>query len=233
VRRGLFGRKKKRDDETDEALPAAPQRAAEPVALTPRTPAVFSPGAGSPAPAPVAFSPEPVLAVPAATDQSAWAPAPSRNTLPDLASGSWNPAPVPDTALAELGKIAGTTDSWSPPGQISSDMSSMLAMRSNIQEQALAELSQLSSYRPAAVDTSQGGGLTRRTRGEVAESTDDLASQKISRDAAELRSRLSAFQSATSRGRQVPEGEGHTEEPAAPAADLSTQYVPDSAPQPR
>lgn len=231
VRRGLFGRKKKRDGEPDEVLPAAPQRAAAPVALTPRTPAVFSPDARPQAPAPVAFSPEPVLASPAVVDQAAWTPAPSRSTLPDLASGSWNPAPVPDTALAELGKIAGATDSWTPPGQISSDMSSMLAMRSNIQEQALAELSQLSSYRPAAVDTSQGGGLTRRTRGEVAESTDDLASQKISRDAAELRSRLSAFQSATSRGRQAPEG--HTEEPVAPAADFSTQYVPDSAPQPR
>ena len=114
-----------------------------------------------------------------------------------------------------------------------SDMSSMLAMRSNIQEQALAELSQLSSYRPAAVETSQGGGLTRRTRGEVAESTDDLASQKISRDAAELRSRLSAFQSATSRGRQAPDGDGHPEDAPAPAGGLGTQYVPDSAPQPR
>jgi hypothetical protein len=95
-------------------------------------------------------------------------------------------------------------ESWTPPSQINGDIASMLAMRSNIQEQALAELSQLSAYRPAAVETAQAGGLTRRTRGQVAASTDDVASQKISRDAAELRSRLSAFQSATSRGRQTP-----------------------------
>lgn len=78
-----------------------------------------------------------------------------------------------------------------------------MAMRSTIQEQALAELSQLSSYRPTAVKTAKASGLVRRTRGEVAATTDDVASQKISRDAAELRSRLSAFQSATSRGRQA------------------------------
>lgn len=237
VRRSLFGRKRKREDEADEA-PAA-EVSTSGVEIGSRAAAAFEPASPVPAtiaaPAPVAFtpSPVPVLATPPVSDPAAWTPAPSRSTLPDLASGSWNPAPVPDTALAELGKIAGSTDSWTPPGQISSDMSSMLAMRSNIQEQALAELSQLSSYRPAAVDTSQGGGLTRRTRGEVAESTDDLASQKISRDAAELRSRLSAFQSATSRGRQAPEGDGHPEEPSAPADDFGTQYVPDSAPQPR
>jgi len=200
-------------------------------------PASFAPAEPVAAPVQPLFLPEPapVLATAPVAEPVAWAPAPSPSgsTLPDLASGSWNPAPVPDTALAELGKIAGSGDSWTPPGQISSDMSSMLAMRSNIQEQALAELSQLSSYRPAAVETSQGGGLTRRTRGEVAESTDDLASQKISRDAAELRSRLSAFQSATSRGRQAPEADGPTAEAPAPAGDLGTQYVPDSAPQPR
>jgi signal transduction histidine kinase len=235
VRRNLFGRKKKREDEVDEVPAAVAPRPVMPVTRT--GPASFAPAEPVAAPVQPLFLPEPapVLATAPVAEPAAWAPAasPSGSTLPDLASGSWNPAPVPDTALAELGKIAGSGDSWTPPGQISSDMSSMLAMRSNIQEQALAELSQLSSYRPAAVETSQGGGLTRRTRGEVAESTDDLASQKISRDAAELRSRLSAFQSATSRGRQAPEADGPTAEAPAPAGGLGTQYVPDSAPQPR
>lgn len=234
VRRSLFGRKKKRDDEVDEA-PAAAVDTQPAAAVARPAPVSTAPSAPAAAPAPAAFVPQaaPVFATVPAAETAAWSPSPSGSTLPDLASGSWNPAPVPDTALAELGKIAGSGDSWTPPGQISSDLSSMLAMRSNIQEQALAELSQLSSYRPAAVDTSQGGGLTRRTRGEVAESTDDLASQKISRDAAELRSRLSAFQSATSRGRQAPEADGPTAEAPAPAGGLGTQYVPDSAPQPR
>lgn len=234
VRRSLFGRKKKRADELDgtpvaDGTPTISAGGTRHPTTVSVEPAVEAPVAT----VDVVPAPVPVLATPPVSEPAAWAPAPSSPALPDPAGGSWNPAPVPDTALAELGAVAGSPGSWTPPGQISSDMSSMLAMRSNIQEQALAELNQLSSYRPAAVDTSQGGGLTRRTRGEVAEPTDDLASQKISRDAAELRSRLSAFQSATSRGRLAPEGDGPTEGSSAPADDLSTQYVPDSAPQPR
>ncbi|WP_169925419.1 HAMP domain-containing sensor histidine kinase [Sanguibacter antarcticus] len=143
-------------------------------------------------------------------------------------------APVPHTDLPSSGGDAG--ESWTPPSQINGDIASMLAMRSNIQEQALSELSQLSAYRPAAVDTDQAGGLTRRTRGQVAASTDDVASQKISRDAAELRSRLSAFQSATSRGRQTPGAEtadnrGADHRTSDDGTVMNT--VPDSAPRPR
>lgn len=143
-------------------------------------------------------------------------------------------APVPVTELPLSGLDAG--ESWTPPSQINGDIASMLAMRSNIQEQALAELSQLSAYRPAAVETAQAGGLTRRTRGQVAASTDDVASQKISRDAAELRSRLSAFQSATSRGRQTPGAEpadnrGADHRTSDDGTVMNT--VPDSAPRPR
>ena len=143
-------------------------------------------------------------------------------------------APVPVTELPLSGLDAG--ESWTPPSQINGDIASMLAMRSNIQEQALAELSQLSAYRPAAVETAQAGGLTRRTRGQVAASTDDVASQKISRDAAELRSRLSAFQSATSRGRQTPGAEpGDNRGADHRTSDDGTvmNTVPDSAPRPR
>ncbi|MEP7762470.1 ATP-binding protein [Sanguibacter sp. 25GB23B1] len=143
-------------------------------------------------------------------------------------------ASVPVTELPLSGLDAG--ESWTPPSQINGDIASMLAMRSNIQEQALAELSQLSAYRPAAVETEQAGGLTRRTRGQVAASTDDVASQKISRDAAELRSRLSAFQSATSRGRQMPGAEpadnrGADRRTSDDGTVMNT--VPDSAPRPR
>ena len=167
------------------------------------------------------------------------APTESRGNMwsphrPDAAPQPRVDAPLPLTELPLSGLDAG--ESWTPPSQINGDIASMLAMRSNIQEQALAELSQLSAYRPAAVETAQAGGLTRRTRGQVAASTDDVASQKISRDAAELRSRLSAFQSATSRGRQTPGAENADNRGADHrTSDDGTvmNTVPDSAPRPR
>jgi hypothetical protein len=79
----------------------------------------------------------------------------------------------------------------------------MLALRSDIQEQALSELSQLSAYRPAA----SGGSaerLTKRVAQAVPASTiaeDD--GKPVQRDADQLRSRLSSFQSGTSRGRNA------------------------------
>lgn len=93
-----------------------------------------------------------------------------------------------------------------PEPQVASTLSQMLAQQSNIQEQALSELSRLSSYRPSSVDTNAAPRLVRRQRSEVAAPIEDPASQKISRDAAVLRSRLSAFQSATRRGREEVEG---------------------------
>lgn len=68
--------------------------------------------------------------------------------------------------------------------------------------QALAELSLLSAYRPSEVGSGSTSGLTKRVRSEVPDSIEDVSSQKISRDAAELRARLSAFVSASSRGRE-------------------------------
>lgn len=102
-----------------------------------------------------------------------------------------------ESAQAELRK---------PEPQVASTLSQMLAQQSNIQEQALSELSQLSSYRPSSVDTNAAPRLVHRQRSEVAAPIEDPASQKISRDAAVLRSRLSAFQSATRRGREEVEG---------------------------
>lgn len=91
------------------------------------------------------------------------------------------------------------------------DPSAQFALQTGIQEQALSELSQLSSYRPNEMGGGGGSNLTKRVRSEVPDSTDDLSSQKISRDAAELRARLSSFVSATSRARD--DAEQHKNDP--------------------
>ena len=116
--------------------------------------------------------------------------------------------PFADGATENVyGVESAQVESGKPELQVSSMLSQMLAQQSNIQEQALSELSQLSSYRPSSVDTNAAPRLVRRQRSEVAAPIEDPASQKISRDAAVLRSRLSAFQSATRRGREEVEGQ--------------------------
>ncbi len=114
------------------------------------------------------------------------------------------------------------TSYWEPPAAFGQP--NALALQSTIQEQAFAELSELSAYRPNAVSAG-GTNLTRRVRGNVEGPQDDPSAQKISRDAAELRSRLSAFQSATQRGRQ--DG-NHSPEQGAQASEVQAARVPDS-----
>jgi hypothetical protein len=159
----------------------------------------------------------------ASTDQ--WsAPAPVQTAFPVAAPA---PAPAPAPAAAPEHPSAG---SWSPPdwnsrpnpappstvpqpalppsvapriGTLDDDVAAMLALRSDIQEQALSELSQLSAYRPAA----SGGSaerLTKRVAQAVPASTiAEDEGKPVQRDADQLRSRLSSFQSGTNRGRQA------------------------------
>ncbi len=75
----------------------------------------------------------------------------------------------------------------------------MLALRSDIQEQALSELSQLSAYRPQVVAGSDR--LTRRVPTAVPESP-EIVESTAERDPDEVRSRLASFQSGTARGRR-------------------------------
>ncbi|MBX9246539.1 hypothetical protein ICW40_17240 [Actinotalea ferrariae] len=98
-------------------------------------------------------------------------------------------------------------------GAFDDEVTNMLAQRADIAQQALAELSQLSSYRPAAA--SGGSTLARRTPGTIPAAPEiKLApsGQRVERDANQVRSLLSSFQSGTSRGRQ-----------ATPAADAAAQ----------
>ena len=82
----------------------------------------------------------------------------------------------------------------------------MLAMRSDIQEQALSELSQLSAYRPASMGMT-GETLQRRVPSAVPSAVPAADEGKpVQRDADQLRSRLSSFQSGTSRGRRASDG---------------------------
>lgn len=92
-----------------------------------------------------------------------------------------------------------------------------LAQRADIAQQALAELSQLSSYRPKAA----GGGstLARRTPGTIPAAPEIKlpSTPRANRDASQVRSLLSSFQSGTSRGRQAADG------PADPGTTNSGQ----------
>lgn len=76
---------------------------------------------------------------------------------------------------------------------------SSLAERASLQQQALAALSSMSSYRPQVADTG-GGTLARRSPAAV-DAAADLAEEAIVRDAEALRARLTAFRDATRRGR--------------------------------
>jgi hypothetical protein len=91
-------------------------------------------------------------------------------------------------------------------GTLDDSVAAMLALRSDIQEQALSELSQLSAYRPAAT----GGNaerLTKRVPTAVPATTiSEDEGKPVQRDADQLRSRLSSFQSGTSRGRRAVDG---------------------------
>ena len=85
------------------------------------------------------------------------------------------------------------------------EMTSMLAQRADIAEQALAELNQLSTYRPQAVSGSSPSKLQRRTPSAIpaAPAITTSATPRPARDANQVRSLLSSFQTGTSRGREL------------------------------
>lgn len=142
----------------------------------------------------------------------------SQQTGEDEASASQDATPryAPPKFDAPAAPV---THGWSPetidydspetPRSMSPELAAMLASRADLQDQALAELSQLSSYRPQEVTSQPAGGLARRQRTEVAAPVaPNPAAQHVSRDASVLRTRLSAFQSGTVRGRQAGASDG-------------------------
>jgi len=91
-------------------------------------------------------------------------------------------------------------------GTLDDEVAAMLALRSDIQEQALSELSQLSAYRPSAVGAGGSERLAKRVPSAVPAAPAPMEERPVQRDADELRSRLSSFQTGTSRGRRASHG---------------------------
>lgn len=223
--------------EASQGYEASPVEAYAPPRYVPPT------SAPSQASAPSAFEPEPAAYQPvvafeplrpvadAADDlggdgfsysPSAWTPPaePAPMAMRSPSSPVAEPAPVAAPAAPAAGA------SWTSGRSIDAELSARLALQAGIQEQALAELSQLSSYRPNQQVADTTSALTKRVRSEVPSTTvEDDVSKKISRDAAELRTRLSAFMSATSRARDG--------SPTGSDAGDGTAFTPDPAPQSR
>ncbi|MCP2265032.1 ATP-binding protein [Promicromonospora thailandica] len=224
-----------------------------------------APRAAAPAPAPApqrqaptSFASAPATqAVPMATAQQS-APAPAREFSEPYPTGAvydptyGSPAPLAKRAAGTDGDGKDPLDpeyvrdsvearsEWTASAVLYEEMTSLLR-RGAFQEDDVKEDD---SYRPASVSTEGvSGGLTRRTRGASgtgADPTVERLSARIDRDPEQLRSRLSAFQSATARGRSESIDEGKSEHENGKKGDgdstwapSTVNHVPDSAPQSR
>ena len=93
-----------------------------------------------------------------------------------------------------------------------------IALRAGIAQQALAELSELSAYRPQAVGSAQP--LVRRTPAAVPQDAPSEPRRPAApRDANEVRSLLASFQSGTTRGRSATD----SDEPVSASSDAAKQ----------
>ncbi|WP_082573427.1 sensor histidine kinase [Cellulomonas sp. Root137] len=211
---GLFGRKK--GDEVAPELaapvaqaPVAPEPASQvaPVRTSAWTSEAAAPQSPSGADSSQSWMASTTWSAPAPAAPLPKAPAP----LEPAAAGQWSP---PEWAARPGGNRAPSSTVPQPAlppsvaprvGTLDDEVAAMLALRSDIQEQALSELSQLSAYRPAAT----GGNaerLTKRVPTAVPATTvSEDEGKPVQRDADQLRSRLSSFQSGTSRGRRAME----------------------------
>ncbi|GAB4087123.1 hypothetical protein GCM10028784_37530 [Myceligenerans cantabricum] len=131
---------------------------------------------------------------------------------------------------------------WMASATLYEEMTSLLNRGAYQEDDVKTETA--NSYRPETVSASDPhAGLTRRTRGASGTGADPAAenhSARIERDPEQLRSRLSAFQSATVRGREEAVDQSGTEhdpgnydEGGSTWAPSTMNDVPDSAPQPR
>ncbi|MBW0254862.1 hypothetical protein J5O08_12390, partial [Cellulomonas sp. PS-H5] len=211
--------------------PELPAQAAEP-AWAPQEPAGAVPlptrtRGEVPPPAPEPGAPTPSERRPH-RDMSAWA----SSWSPDGASVP-QPAPAPSWSAQPAAAAAPAADQPRRPGALDAEAAQMLALRADIQEQALSELSQLSAYRPQ-VDVPAGGSLTRRVPTAIPaapEISQPESGQAPARDADSLRDRLSSFQSGSRRGRRAladaDAGEAGTQ-PEQPRTESDSQPVPPS-----
>lgn len=218
--------------------PAAYQPVAAPVPSAPVEPnpvrqSAWGAGSGahSAAWAPAAMPGEPPVQAEAALSDLAVrrpAPAPAPAPVPAPAGGSWSPAPAEQSwqPPADLGADDARIPSqhgsatFVPSGD--ADPHSLLAQRAGIAQQALAELSQLSTYRPQTVGPS-AAPLTRRSPGQVPQApAAPVRRSGPPRDANQVRSLLASFQSGTSRGREAAESDPTADVPAGTPSALPT-----------
>ncbi|MBN0039136.1 nitrate- and nitrite sensing domain-containing protein [Cellulosimicrobium cellulans] len=232
------------------AAPAAPSQGNQ----IPVRSSAFAPPAGQPAGGATAasFAPEPFAApvqetrtlapvqdVPsadagrAAPEASVTAPDPAPSPA---ATGYGPPTPLVRRQVGEAieplepGYVADSVEArsdWMASAVLYEEMSTLLQGSTDFQEATLADPND-GIYQPLKVDGTTASGLTRRSRGEDREGYVDRFTARIDRDPEQLRARLSAFQSATARGRV--EGQDETSSIWSPQA---MDYVPDSAPQAR
>ncbi|MGX1573028.1 ATP-binding protein [Cellulosimicrobium funkei] len=232
-----------------QAAPAARQEPGAPArtsAFAPRAdlPAAPTPSFAPEAPAapvqetrslpPVQDDPYPAArpSVPeSAASAAAWDAAPAR----DAASGYGPPSPLARRPVAEslepldAGYVSDSVEArsdWMASAVLYEEMSTLLQGSTDFQEATLADPND-GIYQPLKVDAA-ASGLARRSRGEERDGYVDRFTARIDRDPEQLRARLSAFQSATARGRV--EGQDETSSTWNPEA---MDYVPDSAPQAR
>lgn len=183
-----------------------------------RTPGVVPPPAPEPAAAPAGERRPP-------RDISTWASAWSPQGPGGPQATSW-PAPAQATASEPAAGPEGARQ----PGGMDPEAAAMLALRADIQEQALSELSQLSAYRPKIDARPAGESLTRRVPTAIPaapELSEPEPGRAAARDADGLRDRLSSFQSGTRRGRRAlaaPDADGDP----SPSAATDQQPVPPS-----
>ena len=116
---------------------------------------------------------------------------------------------------------------WMASAVLYEEMSTLLRGSTDFQETTLADPND-GTYQPLKVESAPPAGLVRRSRGESRDGYVDRFTARIDRDPEQLRARLSAFQSATARGRV--EGQDDAGSTWTPE---TVDYVPDSAPQAR
>lgn len=190
-----------------EPEPFAPERpAAAPVAYQP--PVVED--VPFPAPRPVEPAPSEDPAPPAAAPAFAASPDDGRpaarsygeSVLPlrstgDARADALDPHYVPDTVEAR--------SEWMASAVLYEEMSTLM-QRGVFQEENVTTSNEEQTYRPTAVAPEATNGLTRRSRNAGQPVSADRFSARIERDPEQLRARLSAFQSATARGRSEATG---------------------------
>ena len=209
-KRGLFGRRPE-DEASTSAIPvqlADGPAAASFVAPAPAAPlpafdgrpdyAVPAPAAPvAPAPAPAAPAPAP--AAPAPIGLRVSSALPLRSTAPDPLGDPLDPYAIPDTVEAR--------SEWMASAVLYEEMSSLLR-RGVFEEKGVTPTHDDDTYRPTSAAPAQPSGLARRGTAPTVNPATDRFTARIERDPEQLRSRLSAFQSATSRGRVVSNDEG-------------------------